>query len=174
MGTLQVSGHTWLMADCPICTDNAAAEAGVDPWFIARLETGYVRLAPNQYFRGSVFFVARQCVREVFNLDGSLRDRHLAEMAEVAAAVNEAFQPRKLNIESLGNGVPHLHWWVIPRYETDPRPRGPIWEDLDFLRILWGEGGRPSAEEFASLQGSLLGALRSRSVTIEVARSVSP
>lgn len=159
------------MADCPICTDNAAAEEGADSWFIARLETGYVRLAPNQYFRGSVFFVARQCVREVFDLDDSLRHRHLAEMAEVAAAVKEAFEPRKLNIESLGNGVPHLHWWITPRYETDPRPKGPIWEDLDFLRALWGEGGRPSVEEFAVLQGSLLGALQSRSVTIEVARS---
>jgi diadenosine tetraphosphate (Ap4A) HIT family hydrolase len=161
------------MADCSICTDNASAEVGADPWFIARLETGYVRLAPNQYFRGSVFFVARQCVREVFDLDESLRNRHLAEMAEVAAAVNEAFQPRKLNLESLGNGVPHLHWWVTPRYETDPRPRGPIWEDLDFLRVLWGEGGRPLPSEFESIQGSLLGALRSRSVTIELAPPVS-
>jgi diadenosine tetraphosphate (Ap4A) HIT family hydrolase len=160
------------MSECPICTDNAAADDGADPWLIARLQTGYVRIAPNQYFRGSVFFVARQCVREVFDLDGGLRDHHLAEMAEVAEAVNEAFQPRKLNIESLGNGVPHLHWWIIPRYETDPRPKGPIWEDLDFLRVLWGEGGRPSAKEFKSIQASLLGALRSRNVTIEVAGSV--
>jgi diadenosine tetraphosphate (Ap4A) HIT family hydrolase len=84
-------------------------------------------------------------------------------MAEVAAAVNEAFRPRKLNIESLGNGVPHLHWC----YETDPRPRGPIWEDLDFLRVLWGGGGRPSPDEFTALRGSLLGSLQSRDVTIE-------
>jgi diadenosine tetraphosphate (Ap4A) HIT family hydrolase len=155
------------MPECPICTDNSASDEGADPWFIARLQTGYVRLAPNQYFRGSVFFVARHCVREVFDLDGGVRGRHLAEMAEVAAAVNEAFRPRKLNIESLGNGVPHFHWWITPRYETDPRPRGPIWEDLDFLRVLWGEGGRPTPDEFTALQGSLLGSLQSRDVTIE-------
>ena len=155
------------MSECPICVDNAAADRGADPWFIARLRSGYVRLAPNQYFRGSVFFVARQCVREVFDLDDDIRGFHLAEMAEVAAAVNEAFQPRKVNIESLGNGVPHLHWWITPRYESDPRPKGPIWEDLDFLRVLWVEGGRPSAEEFGALKESLLGALRSREVTIE-------
>ena len=131
------------MPERSICTDNAAADEGSDPWLIARLQSGYVRLAPNQYFRGSGFFVARQCVREVFDLDGSQRYRHLTEMAEVAQAINEAFQLRKLNIESFGNGVPHLHWWITPRYETDPRPKGPIWEDLDFLRVLWGEGGRP-------------------------------
>ncbi|MGP8060693.1 MAG: HIT family protein [Acidimicrobiales bacterium] len=155
------------MPQCSLCADNAAADDGADPWLVARLQTGYVRLVPNQYFRGSAFFVSRHCVREVFDLDMVARSLHLAEMAEVAAAVNESFRPRKLNIESLGNGVPHLHWWITPRYETDPRPGGPIWEDLDFLRLLWGEGGRPSAEEFAALQGSLLGALQSRDVTIE-------
>lgn len=129
------------MTDCPICSENAAADEGIDPWLIARLESGYVRLAPNQYFRGSVFFVARQCVREVFDLEVSLRDRHLSEMAEVAAAVNDVVRPRKMNVESLGNGVPHLHWWITPHYETDPRPRGPIWEDLDFLRVLWEKAG---------------------------------
>lgn len=163
----RVSCHTGSMPDCPLCAENAAADDGADPWFIARLETGYVRLVPNQYFKGSVFFVAKQCVREVFDLDESSRRHHLEEMAEVAAAVNEAFQPWKLNIESLGNGVPHLHWWITPRYDTDPRPKGPIWEDLDFLRLLWSEGGRPSSEEFGALQGSLLGALRSRDVTLE-------
>jgi diadenosine tetraphosphate (Ap4A) HIT family hydrolase len=167
-------GHTETVADCPLCAENAAADEGADPWFVARLGTGYLRLAPNQYFKGSVFFVARHCVREVFDLDEHLRDRHLAEMSEVAAAVNEAFHPRKLNIESLGNSVPHLHWWITPRYESDPRPRGPIWEDLEFLRVLWAEGGRPSAEDRWSLQASLLGALRSRDVTIEMVRSVSP
>jgi diadenosine tetraphosphate (Ap4A) HIT family hydrolase len=155
------------MPDCPICVDNVAADNGADPWFIARLQTGYVRLAKTQYFKGSVFFIAKQCVREVFDLDADIRGLHLAEMAEVAAATNEAFQPRKVNIESLGNGVPHLHWWITPRYESDPRPWGPIWEDLDFLRLLWGEGGRPSAKELEVLKESLLNALRSREVTIE-------
>ena len=154
------------MPDCSICDDNAAADDGVDPWLIARLQTGYVRLAKTQYFNGSLFFVAKQCVREVFDLDADTRALHLAEMAEVAAAANEAFQPRKMNIESLGNGVPHLHWWITPRYESDPRPWGPIWEDLEFLRLLWGKEGRPSVEEREALKESLLIALQSRDVTI--------
>ena len=156
------------MKTCPICRDNNASDEGTDPWFVARLQTGYVRLAPNQYFKGGSFFVSKQCVREVFDLDVSVRAHHLLEMAEVAAAVNGAFHPRKLNVESLGNGVPHLHWWITPRYETDPRPRAPIWEDLDFLRVLWCEGGRPSSEEFMERRGSLLDALRNRAVTIEL------
>jgi hypothetical protein len=98
--------HTEHVTDCSICRENETSENGTDPWLVARLQTGYVRLSPNQYFKGSLFFVAKQCVREVFDLEISVRDLHLAEMAEVAAAVNEVFTPLKMNIESLGNGVP--------------------------------------------------------------------
>jgi diadenosine tetraphosphate (Ap4A) HIT family hydrolase len=161
-------GNTVLMTSCPICRENAASDEGGDRWFVARLQTGYVRLSPNQYFEGGSFFASKYCVREVFDLDPGVRDVHLREMAEVAAAINDAFRPRKLNLESLGNGVPHLHWWITPRYDSDPRPRGPIWEDLDFLRSLWSEGGRPSSDELVARRRLLLDALRSREVTIEL------
>ncbi len=94
------------MTDCSICKENEASEDGTDPWLVARLQTGYVRLSPNQYFKGSLFFVAERCVREVFDLEIAVRGPHLAEMAEVAAAANEVFTPLKMNIESLGNGFP--------------------------------------------------------------------
>jgi diadenosine tetraphosphate (Ap4A) HIT family hydrolase len=153
--------------ECPICADNAASDEGGDPWLVARLQTGYVRLVKTQYFKGSVFFLAKQCVREVFDLAPDVRALHLAEMAEVGAAVQAAFGAKKMNIESLGNGVPHLHWWITPRYESDRRPFGPIWEDLDYLRVLWSDGGHPSAEERGTLLQSLLGALQARDVVIE-------
>jgi diadenosine tetraphosphate (Ap4A) HIT family hydrolase len=105
----------------------------------------------------------------VFDLEISVRDLHLAEMAEVAAAANEVFTPLKMNIESLGNGAPHLHWWITPRHQTDPRPRGPIWEDLDFLRTHWGGGVRPTSEECATSRSLLVDALRARDVAVDVA-----
>jgi diadenosine tetraphosphate (Ap4A) HIT family hydrolase len=156
------------VTDCPICEENQASEDGTDPWLVARLQTGYVRLSPNQYFRGSLFFAARRCVREVFDLEVDVRGLHLAEMAEVAAAANEVFAPLKMNIESLGNGVPHLHWWITPRYRTDPRPRGPIWEDFDFLRTYWVGGGRPTSEECAASRSRLVDALRARDLVVDV------
>ena len=92
---------------------------------MARLETGYVRLNPNQYFTGSAFFLTKVCVHELHQLDRSTRLKHLNEMAEVAAAIFTAFSPRKLNYEALGNGAPHLHWWLTPRYASDPRGSPP-------------------------------------------------
>src|SRR2546430_2477072 len=120
------------MTGCPNCDANDAADRGDDPWAVARLQTGYVKLSPTQYYRGAAFFVAKRCVSELHELSGADRQSHLMEMSEVAAAVFTAFAPQKLNYEALGNSVPHLHWWLTPRHSNDPRPTGPIWEDMDF------------------------------------------
>jgi diadenosine tetraphosphate (Ap4A) HIT family hydrolase len=152
---------------CAICADNRAADEGADPWFVARLRTGYVRLAPTQYYSGSTFFVAKQCVAELHHLDQRSRDEHLAEMADVAQAVFTTFRPRKLNYEALGNGVPHLHWWLTPRHEDDRNPRGPIWENLDFLRVLWTRGMQPEATERDALRKRLLESLESMGLHLE-------
>jgi diadenosine tetraphosphate (Ap4A) HIT family hydrolase len=156
------------MTVCPICSDNDAQDRGELAWGVARLRAGYVRLNPNQYFRGSCFFVAKECVREIHDLDRATRQLHLDEMAEVVAAIDEVFSPTKLNYEALGNGVPHLHWWLTPRYSTDPRPFAPIWEDLEFLRSEWTNGGRPTDEERESRRAALLSVLESRAVEIEL------
>lgn len=153
--------------DCHICADNARADAGAEPWSVARLETGYVRLNPNQYFTGSTFFLTKVCVHELHLLDRSTRLKHLDEMAEVAAAIFTAFSPRKLNYEALGNSAPHLHWWLTPRYASDPRGFAPIWEDLEFLRAQWTGGCRPDDSSRVQLGRQLLTALAARDVVIE-------
>jgi len=157
------------MTGCPNCDANDAADRGDDPWAVARLQTGYVKLSPTQYYLGASFFVAKACVSELHELSGPDRQFHLIEMSEVAAAVFTAFAPRKLNYEALGNTVPHLHWWLTPRHASDPRPSGPIWEDMDFLRALWTGGMHPGDSEREDLEHKLLAALEQRDVVIEQA-----
>jgi diadenosine tetraphosphate (Ap4A) HIT family hydrolase len=129
------------MAGCWICEENERQAIGECEGAVAELATGWVRLHRRQRYRGQTFFVARECVREVYDLDSETRATHLAELAEVAAAIDATFHLDKMNIESLGNGIPHLHWWLTPRYEDEVRPKGPIWENLDFLREMWTESG---------------------------------
>ena len=155
------------MTDCPACERNQAADRGEDPWAVARLTTGYVKLHEIRYFRGYTFFVAKDCVAELHELEVGNRDAHLAEMAEVAHAVAEAFQPQKLNYEALGNSVRHLHWHLVPRRSDDPRPWGPVWEDLEFLRAVWTGAPRYDESERDELREALFRALRRRPVRIE-------
>ena len=151
---------------CEMCESATRIEAGENPFAITRLTTGYVTLCATQYFRGYTVFASRRCVREIYDLPGSERAAHLREMVEVAHALDRAFTPRKLNYEALGNGVPHLHWHLIPRYESDPHPHGPVWEDLNFLRQFW-LGGAPPNENTDEARRAILTQLRLGDVQIE-------
>jgi diadenosine tetraphosphate (Ap4A) HIT family hydrolase len=42
-------------------------------------------------------------------------------------AIRKVLEPVKVNVASLGNQVPHLHWHVIPRFTNDPQFPLPIW-----------------------------------------------
>lgn len=54
------------------------------------------------------------------------------EVVRLGRAVEQTYEPSKMNYETLGNNVPHLHTHVIPRPALDPAPNGPLpWEFLD-------------------------------------------
>ena len=151
---------------CDICARNARTERGENPFGIVRTTTGYVNLADVQYHQGYTVFSAKRCVNELHDLPPDERDAYLHEMAVVAEAVFEAFGPRKLNYELLGNGTPHLHWHLFPRYTDDPGPSGPVWNDPGFESAL-AQGVEPTADELADLRSRLLAALQDTNLTIE-------
>jgi len=154
-------------AGCDLCERIARTERSENAFSVARTRTGYVNLADTQYHEGYTIFVAKRCVAELHELEPDFRDEYLHEMALVAEAVHRAFSPRKLNYELLGNGAPHLHWHLFPRHRDDPHPRGPVWEDLEFLRVLWTDAAVPDDARLASLKQRLVGALSDTELVLE-------
>ena len=63
--------------------------------------------------------------------DLSLQDRNLcmACVAAVEHALRENLQPTKINLATLGNMVPHLHWHVIARFDWDSRFPAAVWAE---------------------------------------------
>ncbi|MBA3468962.1 MAG: HIT family protein [Herpetosiphonaceae bacterium] len=142
---------------CLICSRIAAIQAGANPYFVAEVETGYIVLGDYQFFRGYTLLLSKQHVTELHYLAAPLRLQYLHEMSLVAEAVFRAFQPRKLNYELLGNGEPHLHWHLFPRYPDDPSPGTPSWKVDKNLR--YAPAARPDAAELLRLKQQLLEAL---------------
>ena len=122
-----------MSSGCEIC-QRIARFTPDNPYLIAELDTGYAVLGDNQHYRGYTIFLAKQCAPELHHLAPDIRVRFLSEMADVAEAVFRAFEPRKLNYELLGNSVAHLHWHIFPRYDSDPNPRWPVWNNEEFLQ----------------------------------------
>ena len=118
-------------ANCPLCQKIAAtAELPADE-LICQLPNSTVLLGPWQFYQGYCVLVSRVHATELSQLPAPERAAFLEEMCTVARAIEEAFQPHKLNCELLGNQVPHLHWHLFPRYRTDPEALKPVWLALD-------------------------------------------
>lgn len=58
-------------------------------------------------------------VKEMTDLAPQDRARTMKVVFAVETAIREVIQPNKINLASLGNKTPHMHWHVIPRFEND-------------------------------------------------------
>jgi len=55
------------------------------------------------------------------------RSHLMQAVAKVEMVLREQLKPTKVNLASLGNVVPHLHWHVIARFDWDARWPAPVW-----------------------------------------------
>lgn len=66
-------------------------------------------------------------VAEMTDLDAADRARVMGVVFGVESALRASLAPTKVNVASLGNQVPHLHWHVIPRWADDATFPGSVW-----------------------------------------------
>jgi diadenosine tetraphosphate (Ap4A) HIT family hydrolase len=94
---------------------------------VVRNDKFAVILVDDANYPGFARVIWNEHVREMSDLADE--DRLLVNDAvwKVEQAVREVMQPLKVNVASLGNVVPHLHWHVIPRYADDAHFPAPVW-----------------------------------------------
>ncbi|MDR1995487.1 HIT family protein [Azonexus sp.] len=107
-------------ANCELCSHPGGAVL----WQSA--ECRVVRVAEPHY-PGFCRVVWNAHVREMGDLPPVQRRGLMEVVFAVEAVVRELFAPDKINLASLGNVVPHLHWHVIPRWVGDRHFPEPIW-----------------------------------------------
>ncbi len=76
-------------------------------------------------------------VKEMTDLAPVQRAQMMKVVFAVELAVREVVNPYKINLASLGNKTPHLHWHVIPRFG----------DDKHFPNSHWGEPVRANKEK---------------------------
>jgi diadenosine tetraphosphate (Ap4A) HIT family hydrolase len=136
---------------CGICAIIDRIKAGAFPDFIAELKSCYVILGDQQFYRGYCVLFAKLHATELYLMPADDARLLFDEMRLVAEAIAAVVKPWKMNYECLGNSEPHVHWHLLPRYETDEMRHGPIWL-------------RPESERKVTLaeddRRSLLGSIR--------------
>lgn len=105
---------------CPLC--RASGEAVL--WQDARARV--VRVDDPAY-PGFCRVIWNAHVAEMTDLAPADRGHLMDLVFGVEAALRQALSPAKINLASLGNQVPHLHWHVIPRFADDATFPDAIW-----------------------------------------------
>jgi len=106
--------------DCEFCE----GDGGPVLW-----RDGFCRIvrAPSQDYAGFCRVILNRHAREMTDLAPGERVRLMDAVFACESALRELFDPDKINLASLGNVVPHLHWHVIARHADDPHFPDPIW-----------------------------------------------
>lgn len=89
-------------------------------------------------------------VSEMTDLPPPDRSVLMRTVCQVEIALREVLRPEKINLASLGNLVPHLHWHLIPRFA----------DDAHFPHPVWAAAIRQTAEHVLAQRRALLPALR--------------
>jgi diadenosine tetraphosphate (Ap4A) HIT family hydrolase len=66
-------------------------------------------------------------VAEMTDLGADERNWLMRRVYAIEGAMRDCFHPAKINLASLGNMVPHLHWHVIARHAEDAHFPDPVW-----------------------------------------------
>lgn len=114
------------MSDCPLCASAPAADVRrvfeTPRWRV-------VRVLDAPAFPGFYRLIWTPHVAEFSQLSREARIECMDAVTAIERVLIATLAPTKVNLASLGNVVPHLHWHVIARFEGDTHFPRPIWAE---------------------------------------------
>ena len=106
--------------DCELCRNDGGHLVWRDEhWRVVRVDDA----AFPAFYR----VICNHHVAEFGDLLATERARCMDLVVGVERTLRELLSPTKMNLASLGNMVPHLHWHVIARFDGDSHFPLPVW-----------------------------------------------
>lgn len=100
-------------------------------------------------------------VREMTDLAETERQAFMQAVFLVESVQRRILRADKVNLASLGNMTPHLHWHIMPRWQGDPWFPDSIWAARRERNATQAADWRERHELLSTLQGEYCAALRS-------------
>ena len=105
---------------CPLCDAVGGSLVFDGPKF-------RVIRADEDGFAAFYRLVWRDHVTEFSELDAADRLLCIEAVVRVEQALRAHLHPDKVNLATLGNAVPHLHWHIVARFKWDSHFPGAVW-----------------------------------------------
>jgi diadenosine tetraphosphate (Ap4A) HIT family hydrolase len=118
-----------LLDDCPHCLRIRRAKVGVSEGLVYETQRSLVVAGDHQFFPGYCVVVAKRHIREMHELPDQDASALFLDVLHVGRVLQAGFRCLKMNYVSLGNVHEHLHWHVIPRYQSDPDHKDHPWKN---------------------------------------------
>jgi diadenosine tetraphosphate (Ap4A) HIT family hydrolase len=112
---------------CSLCQRVQLAQAGQYPYLIHEFEHSYLMLGEHQFYPGYCVVVLKDHHKEMTDIPQPMQVEFFQELMLSSKAIERVMGPKKMNMCSLGNVVPHVHWHFFPRFESDPQFFDPPW-----------------------------------------------
>ena len=106
--------------NCDLCSDDGGE-------LLHRSGEWRLVLIDDAHYPGFCRVVWNSHVKEMSDLTPAQRSRTMHVTMKVEQVLRQVMQPEKINLASLGNMTPHVHWHIIPRYRDDAHFPQPIW-----------------------------------------------
>ena len=113
--------------NCSICERIEKIKRGEYPFFIKELKESYAVLNEHQFYPGYCVLWLKQHHREMHDLSPEVQQGLMQDLMWMTKHIHTEFKAWKMNHASYGNQCPHIHWHIIPRYESDPRHKSCPW-----------------------------------------------
>jgi diadenosine tetraphosphate (Ap4A) HIT family hydrolase len=105
---------------CPLCNQIEGVSVTASAlWRVVRVE--------DTAFPAFYRLIWREHVAEWTDLPAPQRSACMQAVAKIEMVLRHTLTPTKINLASLGNVVPHLHWHVIARFDWDSHFPQPVW-----------------------------------------------
>lgn len=111
------------------------------------MRSEYLRvIAPeDKVFPGMIRVIWNEHLSEMTDLEPMQRSLLMQTVCQVEDLMRQVMRPDKINLASLGNYVPHLHWHIIPRWR----------DDVCYPESIWGIKQREVSSDWISKKEAL-------------------
>ena len=110
------------MSDCELCIRSTLPILWQDKTF-------RIVLVNNKNIRGYLRLELIDHVKEIHHLTPAIQSEMYKMINIIEKIITDIYKPEKINLASLGNKTPHLHWHIIARFMNDNFFPESIWAD---------------------------------------------